>query len=173
MTQSRYMPPSSSQLAIQTCKTNLIGDNVYKATTPCLHSRRSFITSTKELSINETPANARTTAWRSQFSNYSCLTTAVQPPTESLPPGHVLSRTDWCVLNRARTVVGRTGDNMVKWGLSTKAECPCGEEVQTMSHCLQDCTLSTHCNTYDLQRATPLFCSWLNAWRDKILSLLL
>ncbi len=129
----------------------------HTAVTPRLPSRKSFAT-TSELSMNEAPSNARTNAWKRQYPNYSSYTSAVQPPVESLPPGHNLPRRDWCALNRARTGVGRTGDNMVKWGFSDQAMCPCGAEVQFMTHCLRECALSTHCNNYDLQRGGAQGC---------------
>ena len=166
-------PAIRRDIAARKEKTKQLSDSrhpLYNHTAPTsrLPTRKSFSTTTRELSMNETPINARTAAWKNQHSVHRSYTSPVQPPMESLPPGHSLPRRDWCVLNRARTGVGRTGDNMVKWGISDQAGCPCGAETQTMTHCLQECTLSTHCNTFDLQQVTPLFMNWLSVWRDKL-----
>ncbi len=139
----------------------------HRPPTSRLKSRKSFAT-VSGLPASETSVSKRLSTWRNLYPNYAGFTSPVQPPTESLPPGHDLPRRDWCVLNRARTGVGRTGDNMEKWGFANQATCPCGAETQTMNHCLRECPLSTHCNTNDLQRVTTLFSNWLTFWRDKL-----
>ena len=50
-------------------------------------------------------------------------------PAENLPKGTHLTRKDWVTLNRARARVGRTNDNLYRWGLALDPSCPCGEPV--------------------------------------------
>jgi len=51
----------------------------------------------------------------------------------------------WRTLNRMRTGVGRTKDNMKKWGLlgKTSTTCECGMEL-SMKHNIMQCPICTH-----------------------------
>ena len=50
-------------------------------------------------------------------------------PSESISSGSDLPRGEWVTLNRARANVGNTGDNMLKWGFVSSAECHCGADT--------------------------------------------
>ena len=93
---------------------------------------------------------------------------AVQPPRESLPAGVNLPRRDWVALNRARSGVGRTKDNLCKWGYILSAQCPCGHPEQTMNHILTSCPLHPHCTEEDLLEVTDQALRWIKCWREKI-----
>ena len=92
----------------------------------------------------------------------------IPEPNESLPSGSTLCRKDWVALNRARSGVGRTGDNLVQWKLKDDAACPCGEELQTMDHILRECTLGPSCSNQDLLEANQAAVQWIQWWRDTI-----
>ena len=78
-----------------------------------------------------------------------------------------LQRNLWVALNRARTKVGRTGDNMKKWGCADNSKCQCGTAVHTMQHLMQ-CPCGPTCIDEDLRDATDAARTWLTWWRDKI-----
>ena len=59
--------------------------------------------------------------WKKNDSNNN---EALPPPSKTLPSGADLSRRDWVTLNRARSKVARTGDNILRWGKSASATCP-------------------------------------------------
>ena len=63
---------------------------------------------------NINPSKYRVEKWRES----DCHTTneALPNPSEDLPCGFSLSRKKWVTLNRGRAEVGRTGDNLQKWG---------------------------------------------------------
>ncbi|XP_066964306.1 uncharacterized protein [Macrobrachium rosenbergii] len=111
-----------------------------------LKSRKSFI-STTNLDPRESatyhPERSRETA-------HCPLGEAIQSPCESLPHGTNLCRKDWVTLNRARARVGRTGDNLHKWGLAPSAECLCGHPIQAMDHRLSGCEHGPFCTDLDL-----------------------
>ena len=89
-------------------------------------------------------------------------------PAENLPKGTHLARKDWVTLNRARTRVGRTNDNLYRWGLAPDPSCPCGEPVQTMEHILTTCSLSPSCSDQDLLEANDAALNWIRWWSEKI-----
>ncbi|KAI8502296.1 hypothetical protein Bbelb_198840 [Branchiostoma belcheri] len=93
---------------------------------------------------------------------------ALQSPCESLPHGTYLPRRKWAALNRARCGVGRTRDNLLKWGRVSSAECPCGHPTQSMQHILQDCEFGTSVTKRDLYDANQEALDWLEQWADKI-----
>ena len=129
-----------------------------------LESRRSFMTIN---SINpKESSNYRLKCWR-EMDNHS-PSGAIQTPSESLPEGVDLCRRDWVTLNRARTRVARTGDNLQKWGLAPSAECPCGHSYQTMEHILSDCSLGPVCSDSDLLECNQTALQWIQCWHDKI-----
>ena len=92
---------------------------------------------------------------------------ALPDPEETLPPGSSLIRKDWITLNRARTKVGKTKDNLHKWGITTSPDCECGE-TQTMDHILKECPMGPHCSDQDLKEANETALK-IRFYRDKIL----
>ena len=129
-----------------------------------LKSRRSFMTIKNLNPMDST--TYRLGHWR-EIDNYP-PSGAIQNPCESLPEGTNLCRRDWVTLNRARAGVGRTGDNLRKWGLAPSAECLCGHPYQTMQHILTDCSLGPVCSDLDLFECNRTALQWIQCWRDKI-----
>ena len=128
-----------------------------------LVSRRSFAT-VEELS--STLPSYRLQMWREADPH---LTNAALPePNEALPTGTHLPRSEWVTLNRARAKVAKTGDNLLKWGYSTTAKCPCGAEAQTIEHILTSCPQGPHCSDWDLRAANDTARRWLEKLSDKI-----
>ena len=76
----------------------------------------------------------------------------------------------WKTLNRLRTGVGRTKDNLVKWGVLEDGctKCVCGCEVQTMSHILSCGRNTHHCDMTDLVGATSNAISVARLWSDVV-----
>ena len=93
---------------------------------------------------------------------------ALPNPSEDLPCGFSLTRKKWVTLNRGRTKVGRTRDNLQRWGYTNSAECPCGELNQTMNHILGSCPLGPTCLDIDLELANDTALQWVEKWCDKI-----
>ncbi|VVC33049.1 Hypothetical protein CINCED_3A024313 [Cinara cedri] len=72
-------------------------------------------------------------------------------PAEHLPAGY---NVDWRTLNRLRTGVGRSKDNLKKWGVIQRdTKCDCGDE-HTVSHLLICPDCPTTCTTSDLLTVT-------------------
>ena len=129
-----------------------------------LKSRKSFMTV-------ESLEQSRATSYRLerwQESESELHNEALPNPDETLPQGSNLSRKDWVTLNRARAKVGKTKDNLHKWRFTTSTECPCGEEIQTMCHILQECQMGPHCSDQDLKEANDTALQWIRFWRDNI-----
>ena len=93
---------------------------------------------------------------------------ALPEPKEELPPGSELPRRDWVTLNRARAKVGKTRDNLHRWGYTQDTQCPCGAELQTMAHILDECPLSVPSSDADLRDASATAREWITRWSDKI-----
>ena len=129
-----------------------------------LKSRKSFMT-TSSLDPSDS-GTYRLERWRE--TDRCPPNEAIQSPRESLPNGTNLNRRDWVTLNRARARVGRTGDNLQKWGLAPSAECPCGHPSQTMKHILRECPLTPICTDLDLFNPNETTLQWIQCWRDKI-----
>lgn len=129
-----------------------------------LKSRRSFVT-TNGLG-QQKPSEDRLEQWRE--ADRLLLNESLPEPSENLPPGSSFSRKDWIALNRARVRVGKTGDNLNKWGLRESTACPCGEQIQTMDHILRGCTLGPICSNQDLLEANHAALRWIQRWRDTI-----
>lgn len=113
-----------------------------------LKSRKSFLKVSETLT--EDPSLSRITMWKDQIAGISW---GIEP-VEQLPPGHQLEWQTWRTLNRMRVGVGRSKENMLKWGylsdLDTK--CRCGK-VQTMTHILV-CPMNPNiCTVDDLMQA--------------------
>ena len=81
--------------------------------------------------------------------------------SENLPSVSSFSRKDWIALNRARARVGKTGDNLAKWGLIEGTACSCGEQIQTMDHILRRYTLGPSCSNQDLLEANHAALRWI------------
>lgn len=83
--------------------------------------------------LSEDPSLRRITLQRDQIVDISLG----MEPAEQLPPGHQLEWQPWRTLNRIRVGVGRSKDNMSRWGYlnDSYTKCRCGQE-QTMAHLL-------------------------------------
>ena len=162
-------PPSIRRDTLTKCERDKqLGDNRhplygYQDIGRRLKSRNSFAT-TNGLG-NRKPSEYRLERWKdaNQLLPSDCLPEA----SESLPPGSSFCRKDWVALNRARAKVGKTGDNLAKWGLAENAACPCGEPIQTMDHILRGCTLGPSYSDQDLLEANHTALQWTQWWRDK------
>ncbi|CAG9124587.1 unnamed protein product [Plutella xylostella] len=114
-----------------------------------LPSRRSFMKCVYPL--NTSQAQGRCALWRQKVS----LPTPFVQPSENLPPGHKLPWETWKSLNRLRTQVGRSKDNMARWGFTDaqNLNCLC-EAPQTMVH-LTSCPACPYtCTREELMTAT-------------------
>ena len=131
-----------------------------------LKSRQSFAT-VEGLPPETSPQNYRLNLWKESDTG-TPLNNAVQEPREELPDGAHLSRAEWSVLNRARSRVARTGDNMVKWRLKTTPSCECGELTQNIDHVLTSCPLCPNLVNADLVNINQRTLEWLSVWRDKL-----
>ena len=87
---------------------------------------------------------------------------------EELSHGKGLARGEWATLNRARSKVAKTGDNLVRWGVKPTSACICGEDPQTLMHIMSECPLSPHCTEDDLKLASEDACHWIREWCGKI-----
>ena len=65
----------------------------------------------------------------------------VDDPTV-LPPGFSLPRLLWANLNRFRTGQGQCAANLARWRKTPDLSCSCGAAKQTMSHIVNDFSLS-------------------------------
>ncbi|XP_063620938.1 uncharacterized protein LOC134793329 [Cydia splendana] len=129
-----------------------------------LKSRRSFVTN--PALEYQTPQEARLVAWKSQLNEDSLNIT----PNERLPPGAKEKWVTWKSLNRLRSGVGRSKDNLLKWGINpgqSDALCECGD-LQTTQHMMQCSLCPTMCTTEDLIRATPRGLEVAKYWQNTI-----
>ena len=76
---------------------------------------------------------------------------------------------DWVTLNRARSKVARTGDNLLRWGKALSAACPCGKDPQTLQHLQQSCKLAPPCMDFDLREANSAARTWIQEWSDMMM----
>ena len=129
-----------------------------------LKSRKSFGTT---LGLEgRSPAKHRLEQW--ELWDRPAAYASVPPPSESLPNGSSFKRNEWVALNRARAKVGRTNNNLHKWGLVTQPTCPCGKPIQTMDHILREFTMGPHCTDQDLLDANQTAAQWCQWWYEKI-----
>jgi hypothetical protein len=129
-----------------------------------LKSRRSFATNAALL--HQTPQEARLKAWKSRLNEAS----AYIAPAERLPPGANENWITWKALNRLRTGVGRSKDNLQKWGIrpgNSNVLCECGT-VQTTQHMTQCSLCPASCTEEDLMKATPRAIEVAKYWQSKI-----
>ena len=128
-----------------------------------LKSRNSF--ARVEAPSAESISSHRLETWKNGEQPHNIK--SIPSPSEDLPRGSSLQRNLWVALNRARTKVGRTGDNKKKWGYADNSKCQCGAAVQTMQHLMQ-CPSGPTCTDEDLRDATDAARTWLTWWCDKI-----
>lgn len=124
-----------------------------------LKSRKSFLKCTKKLEDN--PQSARLKLWKVE---------SRQIVEEKLPRGHDNKWVIWRTLNRLRTGVGRSRENLKKWVISDGKEdtdCVCGE-TQTMSHLLNCNECPVKCDEIDLQTANNKAIRMAEFWSDEI-----
>ena len=92
------------------------------------------------------------------------------PTSEQLAPGHKSEWKLWKSLNRLRMGMGRSKNNLSKWGYADTADtaCECGTPKQTMQHLLRCPLLENECSLEDLATANEkaLHCAraWPNIW---------
>ena len=91
-----------------------------------------------------------------------------QTQNEELRRGTNLQRKDWVTLNRGRAKVGRTGDNLKRWGLKPTSECSCGHPSQTIEHIIESCELGPRITDTDLLECNDAALEWIQSWRDTI-----
>ena len=84
-----------------------------------LKSRHSFTKCVEPLSME--PSKARCKLWSEEVS----LPNLFVSPVENLPAGHKLPWPTWKSLNRLRTQVGRSKENMSRWGFSDATDLSC------------------------------------------------
>ena len=131
--------------------------------TPRLKSRKSFM---KNESLNLRSAyDHKIESWREWDQSTN---DALPEPNEQLPRGTHLQRKDWVTLNRGRAKVGKTGENMKRWGIQPTSECSCGHPSQTMEHILESCELGPRITNNDLLECSDAALEWIQSWRDKI-----
>ena len=129
-----------------------------------LQSCRSFATVNELTEVS--PPSYRLQKW--QEKDPPSPNGALPEPSESLPSGSDLPRGEWVTLNRARAKVGKTGDNMLKWGFAASAECHCGADTQTMEHIMSACPWEPACTDNDLRVVNDTARHWLERWSGKI-----
>ena len=100
--------------------------------------------------LDNQPAIERVSLWVARSHNLNGL-----PPHEGLPPGANQEWAIWKSLNRLRSGVGRTKDNLAKWHLlkepSALSRCGAEQTMQRLYVCPQ-CPAS--CTMEDLLNAT-------------------
>ena len=128
-----------------------------------LKSRKSFVT--VDRLGNESLYAYKQRWWTETDQHHS---QSIPKPTENLSNGISLSRKNWVAVNRAREKVGRTGDNLLRWGLSESAHCTYGEPTQSMDHILKGCDGGPSCSNEDLLETRQTALDWLLRWSDEI-----
>ena len=129
-----------------------------------LRSRNSFSTVTGL--GNDRPSAYKLRRWREMERENNKQ--SLPPPAEQIPAGSDLNRKLWVTLNRARAKVGKTADNLHRWGHAASSACPCGEAVQTIEHLLTTCPLGPTCSDGDLRDATDTARHWIRSWSDTL-----
>ena len=64
--------------------------------------------------------------------------------------------------------MGKTGDNMLKWGYAANAKCPCEAETKTTEHIMTFCPWGPSCTDDDLRVVNDTARRWLERWSGKI-----
>lgn len=125
-----------------------------------LKSRKSFIRSTNPMT--DSKSAAKEAMWRQRL-----VENNISPwnPTEHLPAGSQLDWKTWKNLNRIRCQMGRSGDNLLRWGYAEDDSCVCGE-TQTMEHLLSCPSLQTPCTIQDLWEANDAAVQCARHWKE-------
>jgi retron-type reverse transcriptase len=129
-----------------------------------LKSRKSFMRCTA--AIESPQSQKRLTHWQ----NTRAPPEDYVRPAEKLPAGHNQPWPIWKSLNRLRSQVGRSKENLLKWGAISisDAQCPCGTVLQTMEHMLS-CPACPHtCSKQDLRDATDRAISVATFWSQTV-----
>ncbi|KAG5875473.1 hypothetical protein JTB14_029444 [Gonioctena quinquepunctata] len=99
--------------------------------------------------LSDTKPATKETMWKQRLTDNN---TPIWNPTESLPVGSQLDWKTWKNLNRIRCHMGRSGDNLLRWGYAEDDSCACGE-TRTMEHLMTCPSLQTFCTIRDLWKA--------------------
>nr|CAH7725182.1 unnamed protein product [Callosobruchus chinensis]CAH7732496.1 unnamed protein product [Callosobruchus chinensis] len=125
-----------------------------------LKSRKNFIKSTNPLT--DSRSTTKETKWELLLSENN---TPNWNAKESLPAGSDLDWRAWKSLNRLRCCVGRSKENLLKWGFAEEGTCACGE-LQTMEHLLICQSLPTPCTLEDLWMGSENAVQCARHWKD-------
>ena len=83
-------------------------------------------------------------AWRNEWAmSTPCNGHIIDVPTSRLA-GFDLNRSQWTTVNRIRTLRGRSGETLYKWGSRADASCVCGATVQSIEHIVMNCLLTLY-----------------------------
>lgn len=125
-----------------------------------LKSRKSFMRTTTPLTGQ--PGAARLSQWTAKSDCNDWMA-----PSENLPPGGNQVWRVWKSLNRLRSGVGRTKDNLFKWGFLKESStlCDCGEE-QTTKHLINCPRCPASCSTQELVDASDNAVAVAQFWAD-------
>lgn len=126
-----------------------------------LKSRHSFIK--EAVPLNGDASQTRQRLWQERYPSASPI-----PLSEKLPPGHNLPWPTWKSLNRLRTQVGRSKENMFRWGFGPESACECGVSPQTMAHLLSCPACPATCTRKDLYDATDNAVRVAEYWSGRI-----
>lgn len=126
-----------------------------------LKSRKSFMATTK--AINVKPEIARLNAWESECHEWK--TKPWLKPTEEFSVNADLNYARWRSLNRLRTQVGRTGDNLKKWRISESSLCTCNEE-QSIAHLFSCKACPVKCSFEDIIKLEGNAIDFLDYWKS-------
>lgn len=114
-----------------------------------LSSRKNFLRTSEKFTVS--PEKARLELWKKMTAHLH----GWMPEAEELPPGHNENWLVWKALNRLLSGVGRSRDNLKRWGFKTEdTSRDCGVQ-QTTSHMLQCPLVPTSCTKTNLLQATP------------------
>lgn len=127
---------------------------------PRLKSRNNFIKSTNPLT--DSKSATKEAMWKQRLTDNNIPT---WNPTESLPEGSQLDWKTWKSLNRIRCQMGRSGENLMRWGYADDDSCACGE-IQTMEHLLTCPSLRTPCTIRDLWSANDAAVQCARRWKE-------
>ncbi|KAG5871833.1 hypothetical protein JTB14_036485 [Gonioctena quinquepunctata] len=81
-------------------------------------------------------------------------------PTESIPAGSKLDWKTWRNLNRIRCHMGRSGDNLLRWGYAEDDSCAWMEHLMTCP------SLQTPCPIRDLWKANDAAVQCARHWKE-------
>ena len=128
-----------------------------------LKSRKSFMAITP--AITSSPESERLSRWRTYVMQSPAEGWIM--PAEALPPGADNGYVIWKTMNRLRTGVGRTKDNLVKWKLASESKCSCGEE-QNIDHLYSCASCPVQCSPDDILISNDNGVAFAKFWSDVI-----